>query len=123
MVKTITRYLFGLIFVGAGIAHFWVPHLFVRAVPPSLPRPRLLVYLSGVAEIGLGTLLFFRRAQALAGLGLIALLLAVFPANLYMAQHPERFPELPRTALFLRLPLQGGLIAWAYWYTRPGDNA
>jgi len=116
--KRVTRYLFGTLFIGAGIGHFLIPQFFVDIVPPALPWPRTLVYLSGIAEMGLGALLFFRRWQTLAGWGLVALSIAVFPANLYMAQHPERFPEIPKTALLIRLPLQAVLIAWAYWYTR-----
>ncbi len=116
--KRVTRYLFGMLFIGAGVSHFVIPQFFIDIVPPYLPWPRTLVYLSGIAEMGLGALLLFRRWQGLAGWGLIALLIAVFPANLYMAQHPERFPEIPRNALLLRLPLQAVLIAWAYWYTR-----
>ncbi len=74
--------------------------------------------LSGLAEIGLGGLLLFEGWSRLAAWGLIALLIAVFPANVNMALHPELYPWASSLGLWLRLFLQGLLIAWAYWYTR-----
>ena len=88
-------------------------------MPPYLPGPLTLVYLSGVCEVVLGALLFLPRFSRSAAWGLVALLIAVFPANVYMALHPEQFPEFGETGLWVRLPLQGVLIAWAYWFTRP----
>jgi len=116
--KTISRYLYGLLFILAGLNHFANTELYVGIMPAYLPWPLALVYLSGVAEVVLGALLCFRPCAAWAAWGLIALLIAVFPANLNMALHPERWPSLPQLGLWLRLPLQGLLIAWAYWYTR-----
>ena len=86
-------------------------------MPPYLPAPRALVYLSGVAEFLLGGLLLFPKTRRWAAWGLIALLIAVFPANFYMWRHAERFAIAPGL-LLLRLPLQGLLIAWAWVYTR-----
>ena len=80
---------------------------------PYLPWPVALVYISGVAEILLGTLLMLPRTSRLAGWGLIALLVAVFPANIHMALHPELYPTMSPRALWIRLPLQGVLIALA----------
>ena len=117
--KTPLRWLFGILFILAGLNHFRSPDFYVNIMPPYLPWHRELVALSGVAEIALGALLLFRRWAVLAGWGLIALLVAVFPANLHMAMHPELYPSISPTALWLRLPVQGLLIAWAYWYTRP----
>lgn len=87
-------------------------------MPPYLPWHRELVAISGVAEIVLGALLLVRRSAVLAGWGLIGLLVGVFPANLHMATHPELYQSISPVALWLRLPVQGLLIAWAYWYTR-----
>lgn len=116
--KTLSRYLLGLLFVAAGVNHFWHTSFYVAIMPPWLPWHLALVYASGVAEICLGALLLFRRWQVLAGLGLMALSVAVFPANIHMALHPELFTQFTPTGLWLRLPLQAVLIAWAYWYTR-----
>lgn len=112
------RWLFGLLFVLAGVNHFLRPAFYVRIMPPYLPWHLELVYLSGVFEVLLGAMLLVPRTTRLAAWGLIALLVAVFPANIHMALHPELFPEIPAAALWLRLPLQGVLIAWAFWYTR-----
>lgn len=87
-------------------------------MPPYLPWHLALVYISGVAEIGLGALLLFEQWSVLAAWGLMALLIAVFPANIHMALHPALFSWASPINLWLRLPLQGVLIAWAYWYTR-----
>ena len=118
-VRTLSRYIFGLFFVFAGINHFVHPAFYLNIMPPYLPWHLALVYVSGVAETGLGLLLLFRRWEVVAAWGLIALLIAVFPANLHMATHQELYPTLPPVGLWLRLPIQGVLIAWAYWYTRP----
>jgi uncharacterized membrane protein len=116
--RRISRYAIAALFVGAGIAHFTHEAFFLRIVPPVLPNPRLLVQVSGLAEIagGIGVLVpALRRA---AGLGLIALLVAVFPANLYMALEPERFADIAsRAGLYLRLPLQFLGMFWVRWVT------
>jgi uncharacterized membrane protein len=88
-------------------------------MPPYLPWHLALVYISGIAELGLGALLLFQRWSVSAGWGLIALLIAVFPANIHMALLPELYTYASPLSLWLRLPLQFVLIAWAYWYTSP----
>ena len=117
--KHISRWLYGLFFIVAGANHFLNTLFYVSIMPPYLPWPVALVYVSGVAEIGLGGLLLFERWSRLAAWGLIALLIAVFPANVHMAVHPELYSWASSLGLWLRLFLQGILIAWAYWYTRP----
>ena len=116
--KHLLRYLLGLLFMAAGINHFWHTTFYVAMMPPYLPQHLALVYLSGAAEISLGALLLFSRWQVLAGWGLIALSVAVFPANVHMALHPELFTQFTPTGLWLRLPLQGVVLAWAWYYTR-----
>lgn len=107
--------LVGVFFCLMGATHFTSTELFVPTVPPYLPEPVLLVQLSGVFEIlgGLGVLL--PRTRRLAGYGLLALLAAVYPANIHMALHPEQFPDIPAAALYGRLPFQF-LFAAAVWY-------
>ncbi len=111
--------LLGAFFIGAGVNHFVVPRTYERIVPPPLQgHAKQLVAVSGVAELagGLGALL--PRARRTAGLGLIAVLAAVFPANVYMARAPERFSPIPRWALYARLPLQPLMMWWAWKATR-----
>lgn len=119
VIKTILKYLLATIFVLAGINHFLNPQFYLRMMPAYLPSHLFLIYLSGVFEIALGVLLVVPRFTRFAAFGLIALLAAVYPANIYMAQHTELFPEFSPTAIYLRLPLQIILIAWAFWFTRP----
>ncbi len=121
--KTILLVLFGLFFIVAGITHFTNQAFFTSIVPPYLPWPVALVVISGIAEIGLGVLLLVRRTSRLAAWGLIALLVAVFPANLHMAMNPQLYPATSPTALLIRLPLQGVMLAIAYWFTRPWTRA
>lgn len=117
MARNIARVALGLLFIAAGVNHFLRPALYKSIMPGYLPWHGALVSISGYAEIGLGALVLVPRWQRPAGWGVIALLVAVFPANLHMALHAERFPRIPRWLLLLRLPLQALLIAWARWCT------
>jgi uncharacterized membrane protein len=118
-------YLMGPLYVVAGALHFVVPELYVQIVPPVLPARLALVYLSGVAEIAVGIGVLLPRTRRLAAWGTVALLVAVFPANVYMATSGVVVEGLPGggepSALVRwgRLPLQAVLILWAAWYTRP----
>ncbi|MEO6914036.1 MAG: DoxX family protein [Candidatus Baltobacteraceae bacterium] len=108
--------LLGAFFIAAGALHFLKLPTYARIVPPWLPAHVLLVQMSGVCEIlgGIGVLL--PRTRRAAGIGLIALLIAVFPANLFMATHSATFADLaPAPVLWLRLPLQIVAIAWVSW--------
>ena len=105
-------------FVGVGVLHFVRPSFFRVLVPPMLPAPGALVAVSGVAEVlgGLGVLP--KKTRRWAGWGLAALLVAVFPANLYMALDDAQFGDIPAWVRWLRLPLQLPLIGWALWATQ-----
>lgn len=111
-------------FIFVGIKHFTNPAFFDAIVPPYLPSPRLLVYLSGIFEVAGGIGILIPALRQTARWGLIALLIAVFPANLHMAIHPNAFVDsgIPLWALYLRLPLQAVLIAWVYWSGRPAAD-
>ena len=89
---------------------------------PYLPWPLELVYLSGLIELVLGLLLLVPRCSRWAAWGVIALLIAVFPANIYVFQNQDVLPA-PPILHFLRLPLQGVFILWAFWHTRRGDES
>ena len=117
-VKTFARYVLALLFVAAGLNHFVNAEFYISIMPPVVPWHAELVALSGVAEVLLGVLLLVRRTMTLAAWGLIALLIAVFPANVHMALNPQLFPTASPVALWARLPFQAVFIAWAYWFTR-----
>lgn len=119
VLKAILKYLLCVFFVVAGLNHFVNPAFYLKIMPPYLPLHHFLVYLSGFFEIALGLLILIPVWTRSAAWGLIALLIAVFPANLHMALNPELYPEINPIALWLRLPLQAVFIAWAYWFTRP----
>jgi uncharacterized membrane protein len=113
-----SRMLLGLFFIQAGVNHFVMPKPYRRIVPPGIGDPDTLVKLSGAAEVLGGLAVFSPRTRRPAGLGLIALLAAVFPANIYMARNPELFRRIPRWALYGRLPLQPLAMLWAWRATR-----
>jgi uncharacterized membrane protein len=125
-VKRPLVYVMGALYVVAGITHFVVPDAFAQIVPPVLPYPLALVYLSGVAEIILGAGVLYSPTRRFAAWGLVALLLAIFPANVYMATSDivvtgvfGSTADPSATVRWGRLPLQAVLIALAWWYTRP----
>jgi uncharacterized membrane protein len=111
--------------MSAGALHFAAFRFFVQIVPPQLPAPAFLVWSSGICEIALGALLLPEGTRRWAGYGLVALYVAVFPANIYMAVSnvqlqgmPAWFRQPSPLALWLRLPLQFAFIAWALWVSR-----
>lgn len=114
IIKRILKWLFGIAFVLAGANHFLNADFYLKIMPPVLPAPLFLIYLSGVFEILFGALLLVPKYTRLAAFGLIALLIAVFPANVYMALNPQLFSEYSPAALYLRLPLQLVLIGLAF---------
>lgn len=116
--RAISILLLAALMIGAGVMHFVTPDFFVKIVPPYLPYAGGLVALSGAIEISLGVLLMVPYCSTMAAWGIIALLIAVFPANIYLFQHQEIVPASPLAHL-VRLLLQGILILWAYWHTRP----
>ena len=108
------------VMIAIGVLHFARPKPFVRIVPKFLPAPLALVYISGFFEILGGVGLLIPDTRAWAAWGLVALYVAVFPANIYMltnniSLNPKK--PIPRWALWLRLPFQFLFIAWAYWFT------
>ncbi len=118
IVKTVLKYVQGAFYVVAGMNHFINPAFYMKIMPPYLPWHAMLVFVSGLAEVLLGVLLVIPRTTKPAAWGLIALLLAVFPANIYVYQHQDVFPGAPSWLQLARLPLQGLFILWAWWYTR-----
>jgi uncharacterized membrane protein len=112
--RTILRWLAAIFFVVAGTFHFLKPEMYLQIMPPYFPLPQLLVAVSGVAEITGGIGLLLRPVRRPAAWGLIALLIAVFPANIYMVQHPGQFHFAP-WILWARLPLQAVFIAWVWF--------
>tara|TARA_B100000886_G_scaffold37499_1_gene23284 strand:+ start:347 stop:712 length:366 start_codon:yes stop_codon:yes gene_type:complete len=113
---------FSFFFITVGIDHFINPDFYLAIMPPMLPLHLAAVYVSGFFEIlgGLGLLL--SRYRKISGWGLLALLIAVYPANIYMAMTPEAFPEISIHALYFRLALQFLFFFWAYSLTRPAFN-
>lgn len=110
-------YLMAFLYILAGLNHFRKPGMYIKIIPPAFKNPKFINILSGAAEIILGIFLILPFTSNYAAWGIIALLLAVFPANLYMFQNKKAGFSLPRWILFVRLPLQFVLIYWAYQYT------
>ncbi len=119
-VKTGLMYLMGISYILVGILHFVMPEYFIKIMPPYLGWHRELVFLSGLIEIGLGALLFLPQYRKIAAWGIILLLIAVFPANVYMAQTNGATVGASPIIAWGRLPIQAVFILWAWWYTRDG---
>ena len=110
-------FLAALFYIFAGFLHFVHPAPYLKIVPPYLPWHRALVYVSGAAEVSGGIGLLIPRLRRAAAWGLVALLIAVFPANVYMATDHIQITlrPMPEWVDWARLPLQGLLIWWVLW--------
>jgi uncharacterized membrane protein len=118
--KLVSLVLMALFYVAAGSNHFRSPDFYLKMMPPYLSWHAQLVWLSGVAEVGLGAALLIPPLRAYAAWGIIALLIAVFPANLHVALY--NVPISGEVGLgwvnWARLPIQIPLIFWAWWHTQ-----
>lgn len=119
---TWSQRLLSVAFITTGLLHFLRTETYEQIVPDYLPAHREIVLVSGAAEIAGGLGVAFGRTRAVAGIWLVALLVAVFPANVNMAVHSDRFASIAPSLLWARLPLQGLLIWWAYRATRPRSS-
>ena len=121
-IKTGLLYLMAFTYMYIGFDHLVNPDFYIRIIPPALPMPEVLNVISGLAEIVLGVFLLDSRTRPFAALGVIALLVAVFPANVYMAT-ANVGPDGPGTGAgainWARLPFQLVFAAWAWWYVAP----
>ena len=118
--RRILLWVMGIFYVFAGAFHFLRPDYYVPMMPPYLPLHLELVYLSGLAEMLLGILVLVPRTRRMAAWGIVLLLVAVFPANIHIALHDVPVFGAAQGAgiwNWIRLPFQGVLIAWAWWYT------
>ena len=116
--------LFGLaaFFINVGVDHFVNPEFYLSIMPPAFPLHLEAVYISGFFEVLGGVGVLIPRLRKIAGWGLVALLVAVYPANIYMALTPQAFPDAPLGALYFRLVLQFVFFYWAFSVTRPAFN-
>jgi uncharacterized membrane protein len=111
-------------YILAGFNHLIHPEFYLAIIPPGLPEPEWINLIAGLAEIVLGVFVLEPRVRVLAAWGIVALLIAIFPANVYVATANIGLPAgEPGTGNafvnWVRLPIQGVLVAWAFWYTRP----
>ena len=117
-IKTLSIILMTLFYIMAGTNHFINPDWYVRIVPPILPFKTAIVYISGILEIILGTLLIFPKRRFIASWGLILLLVAVYPANIYVALTNGEVMDTTPLIAWGRLPFQFVLIGLAYWHSK-----
>ena len=111
-------------YVYVGILHFIDPEWFLFIMPPFLSSIGLeLIYISGFFEVVGGVCVLIPRLRRIAGWGLVALLIAVYPANIYMAITPEAFPDIHVALLYFRLAFQFVFFYWAFSVTRPAYNS
>lgn len=122
MIRTIARWLLAVFFVAAGINHFLNPGLYLSMMPPWLPQPELLNQISGAAEIAGGMGVLIPALRRWAAWGLIALLVAIFPANLHIAMNGWSGVDIAPWILWARLPVQLVFIAWVYFTCLSGPS-
>ena len=118
------KVVFAICMIVAGISHFIIPYTYVKIVPPQLPYPEAIVYISGFFEILGGIGLLVPPTSQAAAWGLLVLIIAVYPANINMAVNHIHLDNIPDGNWFqaIRLPFQFVLIAWAYWLTKPDET-
>ena len=116
--KLISIYIMSLFYVFAGIKHFTNPYWYMKIMPPYLPLHKELVYISGAFEIILGLMLLLENTRFVGAWGLIILLIAIFPANIYLAQTNGTALNISSTFAWGRLPFQAIFILIAYWHTK-----
>tara|TARA_Y100001954_G_scaffold163327_1_gene173254 strand:+ start:613 stop:1056 length:444 start_codon:yes stop_codon:yes gene_type:complete len=118
-IKLITVYSLAILYVSVGITHFTNPDFFIPLVPPSLIFLKELVLISGFIEVVMGVMLFFKSSRKLGAIVTIILLLAVFPANiyLYLSENPQNILGISKNQALFRLPFQVPLIIIAYWHS------
>jgi uncharacterized membrane protein len=116
--QLVSLYTMTVLYVAAGINHFWHPGMYKRIVPPNLPWHMPLVYISGVCEIVFALLLLPATTRWIAAWLIIALLIAVFPANIQMTLDYSRRHNPYTWLTILRLPIQVLLILWAWQFTK-----
>lgn len=117
-IKYFSLIVMGVFYISIGISHFTSPIWYVQIVPPYLPYKLELVYISGLFEILFGGMLFFKKTRFLAGWGLILLLIAVYPANIYLAQTNGAAMNTTPLIAWGRLPVQFIFIGLAYWHSK-----
>lgn len=118
--KLISIYFFGPAYIYIGIRHLTEPNFFLSIMPNYLSFHLELVYLSGFFEVLFGVMLLFKKYRVLAAKGLILLLIAVFPANIYLTQSSlaQSLLDITQETAIIRLPFQVLFILFAYWFTK-----
>ena len=120
-IKTIALFALAAFFINVGVDHFINPAFYVNIMPDYLPLHLEAVYISGFFEVLGGVCVLIPKLRAAAGWGLVALLIAVYPANIHMALNPQLFPDIAVSLLYIRLLFQFIFIYWAYSATRPSS--
>ena len=117
-IKYLSLIVMGVFYISIGVSHFTSPIWYVQIVPPYLPYKLELVYISGLFEILFGGMLLFKKTRFLAGWGLILLLIAVYPANIYLAQTNGAAMNTTPLIAWGRLPVQFIFVGLAYWHSK-----
>ena len=114
--QNIALYFMAFLYIAAGVYHFVKPKLYLYMMPPYIPAHKLMVSLSGVAEIVFGVMLLFSETRSFGAWGIILTLIAFFTVHTYMLTEEAKFFKIPKTFRWLRIPLQVFFIWWAYQY-------
>ena len=124
-IKFCTIVIMSLFYMGVGLAHFISPEKFLLIMPPYLPYHLELIYISGFIEILLGVLLLIKRWRVFAGVGLIILLISVFPANIYLYSSDiarDAYGQISKSDALIRMFFQLPLVMIAYWHSQKNTS-
>ena len=118
--KFFTIIILSIFYINVGITHFTNPEFFLGIMPPYIPYHDFFVYLSGFFELLFGLMILFKKTRYYGGIGLLFLLIAVFPANVYLYQSAEaqEILNISKSGAFIRLFFQAPLIVLAYWHAK-----
>jgi len=111
------QYLFALLFILGGFFHLQKPKLYLKITPSYIPQKNTVILITGILEMIVGLMLIAKETQLIAAWSSIILLILFLPVHFYMLQNKKASLKLPKWILILRIPLQFGLIYWAYLYT------
>ena len=108
------------LYISVGVKHFTNPNFFLAIMPPYIPYHNFMVYLSGALEIGFALMMLFKKTRFYGCWGIILLLIAVFPANIYLynSEIPQKILSVTKLEALIRLPYQLPLLLFAFWHSR-----
>ena len=118
--KVLCLFVLSFLYLSVGVKHFTNPNFFLAIMPPYIPYHKFMVYLSGILEIVFALMMVFKKTRFYGCWGIIFLLIAVFPANIYLynSEIPQKILSITKHEALIRLPYQFPLLLFAFWHSK-----